>query len=174
MNWVLAPGGAGVRLREDRGTSVASAGCADVGTQLSRLRMTCVRQRCQLAPGSIAAIAFLSPSWASEVTGGRRDRHAPPAAQEGGPGGAVLAADHVDAEDLALSTGGRAGGDDRADVDDETFDPAYQRLLAGGIATWTDPEHARPGEIGTRWNGRGVYFRDPAGHDMELMTRAPS
>lgn len=59
-------------------------------------------------------------------------------------------------------------------VDDDTFDAAYRRLLAGGIATWADPEHARPGEIGTRWNGRGVYFRDPAGHDMELMTRAPS
>ena len=58
-------------------------------------------------------------------------------------------------------------------VDDETFDAAYQRLLDGGIQTWADPGHERPGEIGTRWNGRGVYFPDPAGHDMELMTRAP-
>lgn len=59
-------------------------------------------------------------------------------------------------------------------VDDELFDAAHQRLLDRGIDTWADPDHEQPGEINTRWGGRGVYFPDPAGHNMEILTRAPS
>lgn len=36
-----------------------------------------------------------------------------------------------------------------------------------------DPGFTQPGEINTRWGGRGVYFHDPDGHSMELLTRAP-
>jgi catechol 2,3-dioxygenase-like lactoylglutathione lyase family enzyme len=59
-------------------------------------------------------------------------------------------------------------------VDDESFDAAYQRLLDRGIQTWADPDHTQPGELNTRWHGRGVYFPDPDGHNMEILTRAPS
>jgi len=59
-------------------------------------------------------------------------------------------------------------------VDDELFDAAYQRLLDRGVPTWADPDHHEPGGINTRWGGRGVYFPDPAGHNMEILTRAPS
>jgi len=59
-------------------------------------------------------------------------------------------------------------------VDDELFDAAYKRLLDRGIPTWADPDHHEPGGINTRWGGRGVYFPDPAGHNMEILTRAPS
>ena len=59
-------------------------------------------------------------------------------------------------------------------VDDELFDAAYQRLLDRGIPTWAAPDHHEPGGINTRWGGRGVYFPDPAGHNMEILTRAPS
>jgi len=59
-------------------------------------------------------------------------------------------------------------------VDDELFDAAYQRLLDRGIPTWADPDHHEPGGINTRWGGRGVYFPDPAGHNMEILTRPPS
>jgi catechol 2,3-dioxygenase-like lactoylglutathione lyase family enzyme len=58
-------------------------------------------------------------------------------------------------------------------VDDALFDAAYQRLLDRGVPTWADPDHQVPGEINTRWDGRGVYFPDPAGHNMEILTRAP-
>ena len=58
-------------------------------------------------------------------------------------------------------------------VDDELFDAAYARLRERGIETWADPDHTQPGEINTRWGGRGVYFPDPAGHNMEILTRAP-
>jgi catechol 2,3-dioxygenase-like lactoylglutathione lyase family enzyme len=58
-------------------------------------------------------------------------------------------------------------------VDDELFDAAYQRLLDAGVQTWADPDHEVPCEINTRWGGRGVYFPDPVGHNMEILTRAP-
>jgi catechol 2,3-dioxygenase-like lactoylglutathione lyase family enzyme len=59
-------------------------------------------------------------------------------------------------------------------VDDDTFDAAYKKLLDAGVPTWADPDHNEPGEINTRWGGRGVYFPDPSGHNMEILTRAPT
>jgi catechol 2,3-dioxygenase-like lactoylglutathione lyase family enzyme len=59
-------------------------------------------------------------------------------------------------------------------VDDETFDAAHRRLLDRGVQTWADPDHHEPDGINTRWGGRGVYFPDPAGHNMEILTRVPS
>ena len=56
-------------------------------------------------------------------------------------------------------------------VDDATFDAAHQRLLRAGAQTWADPDHQQPDAINTRWGGRGVYFRDPSGHNMEIGTR---
>ena len=58
-------------------------------------------------------------------------------------------------------------------VDDEVFDAAYARLRARGVQTWADPDHHEPDSINTRWGGRGVYFPDPAGHNMEILTKAP-
>jgi len=59
-------------------------------------------------------------------------------------------------------------------VDDDTFDAAYKKLLDQGVETWADPDHTVPGEINTRWGGRGVYFPDPNGHNMEILTRPPT
>ena len=59
-------------------------------------------------------------------------------------------------------------------VDDDTFDAGYQKLLDAGVETWADPDHTQPGEINTRWGGRGVYFPDPNGHNMEILTRPPT
>ena len=58
-------------------------------------------------------------------------------------------------------------------VDDDDFDAAYNRLRERGVQTWADPDHHEPDRINTRWGGRGVYFPDPAGHNMEILTRAP-
>jgi len=55
-------------------------------------------------------------------------------------------------------------------VDEETFDGAYGRLRAAGVATYADPGRSRPGEVNDRRGGRGVYFDDPDGHLFELMT----
>ncbi|BCJ39619.1 hypothetical protein GCM10010168_79260 [Actinoplanes ianthinogenes] len=56
-------------------------------------------------------------------------------------------------------------------LDDDLFDRALARLRDGGIEHWADPQMRRPGEINNEHGGRGVYFKDPAGHAIELITR---
>ncbi|MCU1666744.1 MAG: hypothetical protein QOI36_277 [Pseudonocardiales bacterium] len=56
-------------------------------------------------------------------------------------------------------------------VDDGLFDRAYRRLRDGGVEHWADPQMTRPGETNTEHGGRGVYFKDPAGHAIEIITR---
>ncbi|TJZ54111.1 VOC family protein [Streptomyces piniterrae] len=56
-------------------------------------------------------------------------------------------------------------------LDDELFDRAYRRLCDRDIEHWADPQMSRPGEINNGHGGRGVYFKDPAGHAIELITR---
>ncbi len=56
-------------------------------------------------------------------------------------------------------------------VDDELFDRAYARLRERGIEHWADPFRKRPGETNTEHGGRGVYFLDPSGHGIEMITR---
>ncbi|NIH81426.1 VOC family protein [Amycolatopsis viridis] len=56
-------------------------------------------------------------------------------------------------------------------VDDDLFDRAYGRLVEQGIEHWADPQMRRPGETNTEHGGRGVYFKDPAGHAIEIITR---
>jgi len=43
--------------------------------------------------------------------------------------------------------------------------------LANGVAYWADPFHERPGAVNTLNGGRGIYFEDPDGHNLELLTR---
>lgn len=56
-------------------------------------------------------------------------------------------------------------------VSERDFDRAFERLRARRIPYWADPHQERPGEINTRDGGRGVYFEDPSGHWIELLTR---
>lgn len=56
-------------------------------------------------------------------------------------------------------------------VGDDEFDAAFERIRKAGLDYWADPGHDQPGEINHRWGGRGVYFLDPNGHNMEILTR---
>ncbi|MFE9252537.1 VOC family protein [Streptomyces sp. NPDC007088] len=56
-------------------------------------------------------------------------------------------------------------------IDEELFDRAYGRLRERGIEHWADPQMRRSGEVNSEHGGRGVYFKDPAGHAIELITR---
>jgi catechol 2,3-dioxygenase-like lactoylglutathione lyase family enzyme len=56
-------------------------------------------------------------------------------------------------------------------LDDDLFDRAYARIQEWGVEHWADPQGKRPGQINTEHGGRGVYFMDPAGHGIELITR---
>jgi catechol 2,3-dioxygenase-like lactoylglutathione lyase family enzyme len=55
-------------------------------------------------------------------------------------------------------------------VSDEEWDGIFARICDRGIAYWADPFHRRPGETNTEFGGRGVYFEDPNGHNLEIMT----
>ena len=56
-------------------------------------------------------------------------------------------------------------------VDDTDFDAIYDRILQRGQQHWADPRGTKPGEINHHDGGRGVYFQDPAGHYLEIITR---
>jgi extradiol dioxygenase family protein len=56
-------------------------------------------------------------------------------------------------------------------VSEDDFDAIYGKIQSRGLQHWADPGARRPGEINTRDGGRGVYFRDPAGHFLEILTR---
>jgi catechol 2,3-dioxygenase-like lactoylglutathione lyase family enzyme len=55
-------------------------------------------------------------------------------------------------------------------VDDGVFDAALGRLHEADVPTYAGPNHELPGQINTLYGGRGVYFHDPSGHLMELIT----
>lgn len=56
-------------------------------------------------------------------------------------------------------------------VSETDFDAIYGRIRANGMDHWADPRKARPGEINRNDGGRGVYFHDPDGHNLEIITR---
>ena len=56
-------------------------------------------------------------------------------------------------------------------VSEDEFDAILGRLRERGLPTWADPGRQRPGEINTRDGGRGVYWPDPDGHFLEIITR---
>ncbi|MGX1544611.1 VOC family protein [Streptomyces adustus] len=56
-------------------------------------------------------------------------------------------------------------------VSDEEFDAAFERIRQDGITYYADPHRKQPGEINHHFGGRGLYFLDPVGHGMEIITR---
>ncbi|WP_433324708.1 VOC family protein [Spirillospora sp. CA-294931] len=55
-------------------------------------------------------------------------------------------------------------------VPEEDFDAIHARIKASGAKWYADPDGSGVGEINTRDGGRGVYFDDPGGHAMEVLT----
>jgi extradiol dioxygenase family protein len=56
-------------------------------------------------------------------------------------------------------------------VSEDEFTEIYGRIQERGLQHWADPMGSRPGEINHNDGGRGVYFQDPAGHYLEIITR---
>lgn len=56
-------------------------------------------------------------------------------------------------------------------VEDGDFDAAFRRIADRGLSYWADPACSRPAEINHNDGGRGLYFHDPDGHLLELITR---
>ena len=55
-------------------------------------------------------------------------------------------------------------------VDDATFDAIFGRVRAESIPYGSGPRSVTDMRTNSRKGGRGVYFRDPDGHLVELMT----
>jgi catechol 2,3-dioxygenase-like lactoylglutathione lyase family enzyme len=56
-------------------------------------------------------------------------------------------------------------------VSESEFDTIFARIVEAGLAHGSGPFDPEDGEINHWYGGRGVYFRDPSGHLLELLTR---
>ena len=56
-------------------------------------------------------------------------------------------------------------------VSEAEFDQIFGRIQQWRLPYWADPGQRRPGEINHNDGGRGVYFPDPDGHFLEIITR---
>lgn len=56
-------------------------------------------------------------------------------------------------------------------IGEHEFDAIFERILARKIEYWADPAHERPFEINHNDGGRGLYWNDPDGHYLEIITR---
>ncbi len=56
-------------------------------------------------------------------------------------------------------------------ITEPEFDAVFARLAEQGIEHFADPAGRRGGEINRNDGGRGMYFSDPDGHWMEVITR---
>ncbi|MEW1929203.1 VOC family protein [Streptomyces sp. NPDC088360] len=56
-------------------------------------------------------------------------------------------------------------------VSDEEFDAIFGRIKEAGLTYWADPQHKIVKEINTNDGGRGVYWDDPNGHVLEILTK---
>ena len=56
-------------------------------------------------------------------------------------------------------------------VRESDFDQIFARIRDRGIQYWAAPGKQRAGETYRHNGGRGVYFDDPDGHLLEVMTR---
>ena len=56
-------------------------------------------------------------------------------------------------------------------VSEAEFDEIFGRIRERGLPYWADPGKTRKGSINHHINRRGVYFDDPSGHLLEIITR---
>ncbi len=56
-------------------------------------------------------------------------------------------------------------------VGEPDFDAILERIRQRSLVFWADPYRRKPNEINTQDGGRGLYFDDPSGHILEIITR---
>lgn len=55
-------------------------------------------------------------------------------------------------------------------VSEAEFDAIHGRLVDRGLPYWADPSHELEQQINTNDGGRGLYWDDPDGHVLEILT----
>ena len=56
-------------------------------------------------------------------------------------------------------------------VSEDEFETIFGRIQERGLEYWADPFHQQPGRTNDHDGGRGVYWEDPNGHNLEIITR---
>jgi len=56
-------------------------------------------------------------------------------------------------------------------VSEAEFDTIFGRIRARALPYWADPLHNRAFEINRNDGGRGMYWNDPDGHSLEIITQ---
>ena len=56
-------------------------------------------------------------------------------------------------------------------ISEAEFDEIFARIRERKLPYWADPAQHQRDKINTRDGGRGVYFEDPNGHLLEILTR---
>jgi catechol 2,3-dioxygenase-like lactoylglutathione lyase family enzyme len=56
-------------------------------------------------------------------------------------------------------------------VGEKEFDAAFDRIRERDLPYWADPGRTQLGTLNHRDGGRGLYFEDPDGHLLEIITR---
>jgi catechol 2,3-dioxygenase-like lactoylglutathione lyase family enzyme len=56
-------------------------------------------------------------------------------------------------------------------VSEKEFDQIFGRVQERKLKYWADPGQKQQGKINRHFGGRGVYFEDPSGHLLEIITR---
>jgi catechol 2,3-dioxygenase-like lactoylglutathione lyase family enzyme len=56
-------------------------------------------------------------------------------------------------------------------VTEDEFDEIFGRIRERGLDYWADPHAQEQGRINHHDGGRGVYWQDPDGHLLEIITR---
>lgn len=55
-------------------------------------------------------------------------------------------------------------------VSEQQFDEIFYRIKTGNIKFGSSPNSQDDGKINNLYGGRGVYFKDPNGHVLEIIT----
>jgi len=56
-------------------------------------------------------------------------------------------------------------------ISEDEFDEIFGRIQDRRLEHWADPGQSQAGRINRHDGGRGVYFEDPDGHLLEIITR---
>jgi catechol 2,3-dioxygenase-like lactoylglutathione lyase family enzyme len=56
-------------------------------------------------------------------------------------------------------------------VSEKEFDEIFGRVRRRKLRYWADPGQKQQGDINHHFGGRGVYFEDPSGHLLEIITK---
>ncbi|HYW56640.1 MAG TPA: VOC family protein [Polaromonas sp.] len=56
-------------------------------------------------------------------------------------------------------------------VSEEEFNAILGRICERKLPYWADPGHQRASQVNHNDGGRGLYWSDPNGHSLEIITR---